>query len=60
MASIMKQIQAVNGAKNIDDVLTYEEFKRPTMAENQTCTMLTEEQKEEIRNRTRNFGKGGS
>lgn len=54
---ISKQLQALGGAKNIDPILSYDEWKKPVKTDCETSELLTEEEKEEIRKHTRNFGK---
>lgn len=40
-------------------IMSYSEFKNPTQVKNEENThMLSDEEKEEIRNHTKNFGKG--
>lgn len=56
--AITKQIRAVVERKDQEPTLSFDEWKKP-LGKEESTTMLTEEQKEKIREHTRKFGKGG-
>ena len=55
---IMKQIQAVAGKKDIKPTLSFDEWKKPLTKQSDNAQTFSEEDKERIREHTRNFGKG--